>query len=208
MTDYSDFVAQIKEWTNREDWTDALAASFVRMAEQKFNAELRISRMIKCAKNTVTCRCGVLPDDWLEFDLVQVQTHNVPGCWAPIRYKSRDEFFKLPDKWARAHYTIEGRELFFGGNPDAIEGTKYQIWYFAEVPVFSDTTPSWVYTKYPSMYLSAALMHAYMHAVGEEGQAGGAKTLTEDTIGKLNVEYRLSKASGSRLTRTRVRSFG
>ena len=208
MTDFSDFTTQIAEWANREDWSPALVASFVRMAEQKFNQELRVSRMIKSSINTVTCRCGQIPDDWLEFDLVQVQNANVPGGWAPIRYKSRDEFLKLPDKWSRGHYSIEGRTLFFGGYPDTIEGTKYQIWYFAEVPVFSDDIPSWVYTKYPSMYLSGALMHAYMHAVGEEAQAAGAKQLTEDTIGKLNNEYKVSKASGSRLRRTRVRSFG
>lgn len=208
MTDYSDFTAQIAEWANREDWSPTLVASFVRMADQKLNAELRISRMIKSARNTVTCRCGALPDDWLEFDLVQIQTGNVPGGWAPIRYKSRDEFFKLPDKWSRGNYTIEAREIFFGGNPDTIEGTKYQIWYFAEVPVFSDTTPSWVYTKYPNLYLAAAMMHAQMHAVGEEQGAALSKQLAEDEIAKLNNEFKMAKASGSRLTRTRVRSFG
>jgi hypothetical protein len=132
----------------------------------------------------------------------------VPGGWAPIRYKPREEFLQLPDKWSIRYYTIEGRTIFFGGTPDDVEGVQFQIFYFAEVPVFSDALNSWVYTKYPSMYLSAALMHAYMHAVGEEAQAAGAKQLTEDTIGKLNNEYKLSKASGSRLTRSRVRSFG
>lgn len=208
MTDYSDFTAQIAEWANREDWSSNLVASFVRMAEQKLNAELRVSRMIKNAINTVTCRCGEIPDDWREFDLVQIESDNAPGGWAPIRYKSRDEFLKLPDKWSRGYYTIEGRTLFFGGTPDYFEGTRFQIWYFAEVPVFSDTVPSWVYTKYPSLYLSAAMMHAQMHAVGEEQSAALSKQLAEDGIAKLNDEYKLSKASGSRLTRTRVRSFG
>ena len=43
MTDFSDFTAQIAEWANREDWSDNLVASFVSMANQKLNAELRIS---------------------------------------------------------------------------------------------------------------------------------------------------------------------
>jgi hypothetical protein len=47
-----------------------------------------------------------------------------------------------------------------------------------------------------------------MHAVGEEQQAALAKQLTEDEISKLNDEWRMAKASGSRLTRTRARSFG
>ncbi len=208
MTDFSDFTTQIKEWANREDWSDVLTTSFVRMAEQKLNAELRVSRMIKPAIITSTQRCATVPDDWLEFDLVEMANANVPGGWVPIRYKSRDEFLKLPDKWSINYYTIEGRTIYFGGTPDDVEGVQFQIFYFAEVPVFSDTVNSWVYTKYPSLYLSAALMHAYMHAVGEEAQAAGAKQLTEDTTEKLNNEYRLSKSSGSRLTRSRVRSFG
>jgi hypothetical protein len=208
MTDFSDFVAQIKEWQNRDDWSDILATSFVRMAEQKLNAELRVSRMITLAQNTVTCRCSTLPDDWLESDLVLMANDAVPGGWRPIRYKARDEFFQLPDKWAFNFYTVEGRTLFFGGTPDAIEGVQFQLSYYAQVPVFSDTVDSWVYTKYPSLYLSAAMFHAYMHAVGEEQSAALSKQLTEDGISKLNDEWRMAKASGSRLTRTRTRSFG
>lgn len=208
MTDFADFKTQILEWINRQDFTDVLTTSFVRMAEQKLNAELRVSRMLRMATNTVLDRCAPMPDDWLEFDLVLIANQNMPGGWRPIRYKARDEFFKLPDKWAFNHYTIEGRTLFFGGPPDTIEGTQFQIYYFGQVPVFSDTCDSWVYTKYPSLYLSASLMHAYMHAVGEEQQAAGAKQLAEDTITKLNNEFNVSKASGSRLRRTRIRSFG
>jgi hypothetical protein len=208
MTDFADFCAQIKEWANREDWSDVLTTSFVRMAEAKLNAEMRVSRMICMAENTITQRCSTLPDNWLESDLVTMASDQVPGGWKPIRYKARDEFLKLPDKWSLNHYTVEGRTMFFGGTPDDVEGVAYQLWYFQEVPVFSDTQDSWVYTKYPSLYLSAAMMHAYMHAIGEEAQAAGSKQLTEDTIQKLNNEYNLSKASGSRLTRTRVRSFG
>jgi hypothetical protein len=208
MSDYSDFTTQIKEWVNREDWSDVLTASIVRMANEKLNRELRIARMIKTALNTVTQRCASVPDDWLEFDLVLLANQSAPGGWAPIRYKARDEFFQLPDKWSLGHYTIEARTIYFGGPPDSVEGTQFQIYYFAEVPAFSDTVDSWVYTKYPSLYLAAALMHGYMHAVGEEAQAAGAKQLTEDTITKLNNEFNISKASGSRLTRTRVRSFG
>ncbi len=208
MSDFADFKTQIAEWANRQDWPDVLTTSFVRMAEAKLNAEMRISRMICSAINTVTDRCATIPDNWLEFDLVLVANQNVPGGWRPIRYKARDEFFQLPDKWALNNYTIEGRTIFFGGTPDDVEGIQYQIYYFGQVPVFSDTQDSWVYTKYPSLYLSAAMMHAYLHAIGEEAQAAAAKQLAEDQIQKLNVEHNLSKASGSRLTRTRVRSFG
>ena len=208
MTDFSDFTTQIAEWANREDWSPVLVTSFVRMAEQKINAELRIGRMIRSADALIAARCAPLPDDWLESSLVRISNPNVPTNLSPIRYKSRDEFFNLPDKWSRGHYTHEGRQIFFGGSPDSVNGQTVRLTYYGEVPIFSDTQKSWVYTKYPNLYLSAAMMHAYMHAVGEEQAAALAKQLAEDEIQKLNVEWSLAKASGSRLTRTRVRSFG
>ena len=38
MSDFSDFKTQIAEWANRQDWSDLLVTSYVRGAEEKFNA--------------------------------------------------------------------------------------------------------------------------------------------------------------------------
>ena len=208
MTDFSDFKSQISEWGNRQDWSDALVTSFVRMAEQKFNQELRVDRMLQFDDGIVTTRCAELPDDWLAFDLVRMASSQGPDGFVPVRYKSRDEFFNLTDKNATNYYTIMGRTLYFGGPPDAINGVEYKLSYYGEVPTFSDMTPSWIYTKYPSLYLFAALIHSDLHAVGEESQAASMKTLVEDQIQKLNAAHLAAKASGSRVTRTIVRSFG
>jgi hypothetical protein len=208
MTDYSDFTAALADWANRQDWSPALLTSFVRDAEQKFNAELRVDRMIQTDTALIASRCAPLTDDWLEMDFVSISNSNAANGWLPIRYKSRDEFFNLTDNWAYGHYTIEGRQIFFGGAPDAINGIQYQISYYGEVPVFSDTTPSWIYTKYPSLYRYAALINADLHAVGEEQNAANMKQLAEDMITKLNNDHLRAKASGSRLKRSRVRSFG
>ena len=211
MTDFSDFCSAIADYANRQDWSPQLVASYVRDAEQKFNSELRVDRMINTATNTVTCRCSTLPDDWLEFVSgagVEIANPNGANGWLPLRYKPRDEFFNLNDNWAYGYYTIQGRVITFGGSPDALEGIPYQIAYFGEVPVFSDTQDSWVYTKYPAMYRYAALINADLHAVGEEDKAANMKQLAEDMINKLNADHERAKASGSRLKRSRIRSFG
>ena len=207
MTDFSDFKAQIAEYANRQDWADAIVIGFIRQAEQKLNAELRVDRMIKFSQALINGRCIALPDDWLAMELIRIANPNVPSGFLPIRYKSRDEFYTTTDNWMYGFYTIQGRQLFIGGAPDAVNGQAALITYYGEVPVFSDTTPSWVYSKYPSLYLSAAMMHAFLHAVGEEDKAAGAKQLTEDTINKLNALHLTSRASGSRVVRSRVRSF-
>lgn len=208
MTDFADFQKQIREWANREDWSPELTISYIRMAEQKFNQDLRIDRMVQVANNTVTQRCAVLPGDWLASILVNIASSRTPGGWIPIRYKSNDEFMQLTDFNALGYYTIIGRTITFGGTPDAIEGIPFQISYYGEVPVFTDDQDSWVYTKYPSLYLFASLMHADLHAVGEENSALALKTQVDEAIAKLNAQHLVSKASGSRITRTRTRSFG
>jgi hypothetical protein len=208
MTDYSDFQAQILDWTNRQDFSPVLVTSFIRQAEEIFNRELRVDRMINTATNTVTVRCSMLPDDWLEMDHISIANNNGPNGWLPIRYMPRDQFFNTVDKRAYGYYTIEGREVTFGGSPDDVDGIMYQIQYYGEVPVFSDTCPSWVYTKYPTVYLNAAQYRAALHAVGEEQTAANFKGMLDEGIKKLNDEHLKSKASGSRLKRTQRRSFG
>lgn len=208
MSDFSDFKSQIAEWANRQDWSDALVTSFVRMAESKLNKELRVALMIQMDDGIITSRCAQLPDDWLAMDLVRVANENGADGFLPARYKSRDEFFTQRDTHTWMYYTLVGTTMYFGGTPDPVDGTEYKIAYYGEVPVLSDTQTSWVYTKYPDLYLSAAMMHAYMHAVGEEQNAANSKSLTEDTIQKLNAAHLGAKASGSRVTRQRHRSFG
>jgi len=208
MTDYSDFTAALKDWANRQDWSDVLVASFVRGAEEKLNSDLRIAWMIQFDEAMITSRCAPLPDDWLEMEMVRIANNSGADGFLPIRYKARDEFFNLTDPHSYGYYTIEGREIFFGGAPDATEGVTFRIAYYAEVPVFSDDVDSWVYTKFSSLYRYAALTHSDLYAVGEEEKAMGLNTLVDSMIKKLNDAHLLSKASGSRITRTRTRSFG
>lgn len=208
MTDFTDFKTAIAEWANRADWSDVLVTSFVRAAEEKLNAELRIDRMIQTEDGLIAARCAPLPDDWLEMDLVRLANDQFVSGFMPISYKPRAEFFATDDGDAWGAYTIEGRQIYIGGAPDTTEGQTVRLDYYAEVPVFSDMMPSWVYTKFSSLYRYAALMHADLHAVGEEQTASLMKQLAEDMIQKLNAQHRYARASGSRLARTRVRSFG
>jgi hypothetical protein len=208
MTDFSDFCAQIAEWSNRQDWSPALVTSFVRMAESKLNQELRVALMIQMDDGLIASRCAPLPPDWLAMDLVRVANDAGADGFLVARYKARDEFFNQRDSHTWMYYTFVGMQMFFGGTPDPVDGTMYKLAYYAEVPVFSDTQDSWVYTKHPSLYLSAAMMHAYLHAVGEEQNAANAKQLAEDQIQKLNAAHLGAKASGSRVTMPRHRSFG
>jgi hypothetical protein len=220
MTDFTDLKAQIAEWANREDWSDTLIASFISQAEQKFNSDLRVDRMIETAQNLVTLGSAELPDDWLQTDLLLIASSQTPTGWLPLRYKQRDEFFRLPNTPPGAasyrgsenstvgYYTIEGRVLFFGGPVDSLEGTPFQMSYYSEVPSIAAEGTSWIYTKYPSLYLYGSLMHADLHAVGEEDKAVLLSQQVDAMIQKLNMAHQYAKASGSPLARVKRHSFG
>jgi hypothetical protein len=205
---FSTFIATLQDWANRSDWSLDLVTSFVRDAEAKFNAELRVRQMLQFDEALIINRCAPLPDDWLEMEFVRIQDSCAPDGFSPIRYRARDEFFRQQDDPRIRNYTIEGNQIYFSGPPDDINGITYKLVYFGEVPVFSDTVDSWIYDKYQSMYRNAAMISANLHAVGEEQNAANVKQLCEDAIGKLNAAYQYAKASGSRLARARVRSFG
>lgn len=196
------------DWANRQDWADALVQSFISMAEQKFNSDLRVDRMIQNNVGLIASRCAPIPDDWLEYDLIQVQNSCAPSGFSPIRYKSRDEFFNLKDNIAWGYYTIEGRQIYFGGTPDQVNGIIFKSSYYGEVPVLNDIADSWIETKYPSLYLWASLATAALHAVGEEQSSANFTGMTDKTIAALNAAHLRAKASGSRITKTRTRSFG
>ena len=208
QNDYQTLQAQIADWANRQDWSPTLIASFIGMAEQKFNAELRVAQMIETDQGLIASRCAQLPDDWLAMDLVMVANENGANGFLPARYLSRDQFFMSKDSYTWMYYTLVGTQIYFGGTPDPVDGTQYRITYYGEVPVMATEGTSWIYTKYPSLYLYGSLMHADLHAVGEEQQAANLKQLCEDMIQKLNAAHLGSKASGSRVTMPRKRSFG
>ena len=208
MSDFSDFITIIKDWVNRQDWSDTLVTGFIRDAEAVFNQDLRVDRMIQFDEALITSRCAPLPDDWLKMELVRIPDDSFPDGYRPIRYRPRDDFFNSTDQYACHTYTIQGRQIWIGGTPNSTEGKVVKITYYGEVPVFADDQDSWVYTKHPALYRYAALANADLYAVGEEQKALGLKQLVDDMIQKLNNDHLLSRASGSRLTRMQTRSFG
>ena len=141
--------------------------------------------------------------------MVRISNDNGADGFLPIRYKARDEFYNLRDNWTYGYFTIQGRQIYIGGCPDSVNGQTVKLTYYGEVPVFSDDTDSFIYTKYPNLYLNAALMHGPPFMLWVKSRARAiSRLLTEDQISKLNNDHFRSKASGSRVTRPRARSFG
>ena len=131
MTDFSDFKTQIAEYANRGDWPDAVVKpGFVRQAEEKLNAELRIDRMIQFQEALVAPapRAPLPTTIGLAMELVRIANiQPAADGFLPIRYKSRDEFYNTTDNWMYGFYTIQGRQIFVGGTPDTGVNGQYRL---------------------------------------------------------------------------------
>ena len=202
MSDFSDFKLQIAEWANRGDWSDGLVTSFIRSAEEKFNQDLLIDRMMKVTINTVDHSCADLPDDWLKADFMLIQATNTPYGWTPIKYHASRRV--LPLLRVRTTRPLAATRFAVARSISAARSTPSMARRFgctitlkcrcSRTTRIAGCTPS-----IQALYRYAALMHADLHAVGEEMTAAGLKMLVDDEITKLNNQHLLAKASGSRV---------
>ena len=199
MTDFADFKSQIADWANRADWSDALVTSFVRQAEQKLNAELRVDRMIQFDEALIRLALRAsCPTTGCRWTSSRIANDNGADGFLPIRYKARDEFYNLRDNWTYGYYTIEGRQIYVGpAVPTRSTGKRSRSPITAKSPSSPTPRRAGSTRKYPNLYLDAALMHAALHAVSEQS-AANFKQLTEDQINKLNAIHLRAKASEAR----------
>lgn len=202
MTAIDDFCVTIRQWMNwgEEEYPNPLITTMVRMGEERLNEDLRIADMIiTSSDNSVAIDRFTLPDDWLESDFVRV----VDG--EPLEYKSRNDFYTKNADGSydnRGKFTTIGRELIVSTD---LNGESIEVSYFGRVPSLDG--PTWLYTKYSGLYISATLVSASAYYV-EDDRLGIWTTNVTDTINRLNAAYRMAQPSGSRLNVKTKRTFG
>ena len=84
------FLARLQEWVDDFDLTPEMLVSWVYMAEERFNNELRILEMVVNSGVMFADQCMPFPEDWLEI----ISCH-CTNNGQPLRYVSSDEFFRL-----------------------------------------------------------------------------------------------------------------
>lgn len=205
MTALTDFIDIINDWTNYDDPVSRVT-SFVRMAEDRINLQMRIADMIQIDTGVLVTSRVLLPKDWIQADFIQdVEI-------GPLRYMTRDEFFTFPANGTKAAntagmYTILGNYLVVGGDANATEGRTIEMAYYGDAPRL-DVTPTWLSERYNRLLISATLTAAMMFHL-EDQRAAQFESDTASLITGYNDSHMQSKASGSRLTTTPQRKgFG
>ena len=94
------FLNVLRAWVDDHDLTDDMLLSWVAMAEERFNNELRCVEMVQTRRVDLADQCVPLPDDFLEMILCRYVESGLP-----LRYVSPDEHVRLRSS---AEYYLSG----------------------------------------------------------------------------------------------------
>ena len=86
----TDFMTSLREWTDDQDLSDTMLLSWIAMAEERFNNELRAREMVQIRGIMLADQCVPLPADFLELISVRYLDGGLP-----LRYISPDEFWRV-----------------------------------------------------------------------------------------------------------------
>lgn len=210
--------AAVASFLNREDLAPQVPA-FVRLAEARFNRELRVREQIRrVSSDTAGEEVFTLPADFVQAKSLRITApHHLAG---QLDYLPPDEAADLDahhggdpihrygarERRSRG-YAIIGQTLDLSPRP-AVPVTVELIYYRAVPPLDLTTegATSWLLTKAPDLYLYASLMASAPFLVEDERLQTWAG-LAADALTSLNTEAERVQTAGSRLN-ARRRTFG
>ena len=180
LSNFDEIKDSIKEWTERDDYTDLQLADFILLAEVDINHLLRVREMEERSVLTTNPAHAYvdLPDRFIEFR---------PGVDA---FKLEAGVSAGLPAGEPVHYTVVGKELMLYPTPD--DFYEIPIIYYAEAPHLSDDLQESVLTQYyPDILLFMALSKAWAFSFQEERAA----KYRNSALDKINGANRESKRS-------------
>jgi hypothetical protein len=202
---YSGLQASVADWlTGRTDLVGVIP-DFIRLAEAKFNREIRAQEMVIRKTTTSAAEVVGLPADWLQTKNVELITSNGPKKLEYVTLDHADDINYARTGLPTYAFTIVGGAIQLV--PAPTENQTVQLTYYQKIPALTDIAPTnWLLTKHPDLYLYGALLHAAPYLENDERvQLWG--TAVQATIDTLNGVADRAEFSGQPL-RMKTRSFG
>ena len=195
---YADLQASIASWLNKEDLTNVIP-DFIKLAEARFNRELRTLQMVKRATANTEDEFVAVPADWLEAKDLSIA--DLPLAYITPEKLGEWKYVNVTGK--TRYYTIVGGsfELF----PAPTDDVTVEMAYYAKIPALTvSNTSNWLLAKAPDLYLYASLQQAAPYIMDDERLPLWAANATA-IIQFLNNESDNATHSGAPLiARTRV----
>lgn len=204
ISTYDELKSAVADWLNRADLAPAIPA-FIRLAEARFNRELRTRKQVKRATAVLDSQYLHLPSDWLEAARLQLNT-TPPRV---LSYVTMDAALQLRsqrygDTDANA-FTIVDDTLEVV--PVVGSATELEMAYYRKIPALSDENPTnWLLTEWPDLYLYSTLIHAAPY-LREDDRITTWKGMADQMLEEIRVSDDRAKHSGGPLV-ARSRPLG
>lgn len=174
LSSYSELKDAVRQYLGRED-LDELIPTFIRLAENRMDRDLRLRVMENRAKCQVKAGAGQVPLPWRRIDGdwdVFLEMRDL--TWLPDgENRGVNLYYTAPDTYAvergstgrPTHYTIIGKDLFLLPTPS--EGGTLYLSYWREIPPLSSRQKeNEVLLTAPDLYLYAALVESAPYTRG------------------------------------------
>ena len=200
----NDFLSTLRTYTKFTDpdvQSDATLIGYVRMAEERLSADLRIGDMIQIDTAQLTDSRVSMPPTFRSMDFMRILGGNT------MDYKTREEFYADPrHQQSTKYFTTSGMFLIVGGSVSPTAPLSVEMHYFGDVETLTESNESWVSRRYPRLLMFATMEVASLGVVNPEAATDwGARA--KSLIDRMNADYQISIAQGSRLQPKR-RTFG
>jgi hypothetical protein len=207
---YAELLGGIEDWLNRVGSPELAvrAPDFVRLAEARFNRDLRVRQMLTRARDLYTVDGAFdLPSDWLETKKVTVVWGGKIRKLEPV---SEDQADKINERnsylgTGPTAYTVNGSlvELL----PTPTDDLDVYLDYYAEVPALSESnTSNWLLARWPDMYLYGSLVHSAPY-LRDDSRVTTWAGFYDRALGEIRAADERAAFSGTGLrTRARLRN--
>lgn len=202
---YDELKSALGEWLNRADLA-AVIPTFIKAGEGAINRTLRTRDMVKRSRAIMEDEFLTLPADYLEA--VNVQANRAPV--SRMQYVTPEHADLLRGGVHQTagnpgYFTVIGNQLELIPAPATEQ--EIELTYYAAVPALSGAQQTnWLLTKWPDLYIYAALVHSAPF-LKEDERAATWQGLYTKILSEAQAADDKAQHSGSVL-KMRAKTFG
>lgn len=197
ITTYSELQTAAANWLQRSDLTSRIP-EFIALAEAKFNRGYSEQDPFFAADQELEATASAteymsLPDNCLDLRTLKVLTSPVRNL-DYITPQNYDKKFTTGAVGPPTHYTIVANQIRLGPAPDSAYTVKAD--YIQSVIPLATTSPNWLLTSHPDVYLYGTLLEATGYA-NDDARIPIWKSAYDMAVRSLRNKNRKQVFSGS-----------
>lgn len=203
ITNYTNLVSTVGDWLMRSDLT-AVIPDFIRLAEARFDRDLRLPDMIERVEGSFSKSIFTLPNDCMEIVDVSLDDHSKLN---QISMDYMDELRPPGDLNGKPrYYAVLGRKLEVYPTPDT--GMKMILAYYKALDGLSTSNATnWLITRHPDLYLYGTLLQSAPY-LKEDERLQTWSAMYDRLMDEANRYDERLRFSQARTPRVRARTIG